>query len=415
MIKLKYILIVLGLACANVGLSQNLEAYLQEAAANNPEVKSAFYQFEAAMYKIERSNKLADPNLAIGYFISPIETRSGPQSATISLSQMFPWFGTLDLKQSQSKKNAEAKYNEFLAAKQEVYRDVKTVWYKLQTIETQIDLHRQNLEILKVYRKLSEAKYRSGKGQLSDVLRVDLLINTAQVDIELVGLDREPYQVQFNNLLNRPMKAIISLDSSHLVPMRFVSVSDSMLVATNPQLQALERQIEASLIGIDLLEKRGMPQFGLGLNYILVAENKNAGNLSGRDAILPTLKLSLPINRAKYRSWSKEVTSQNSALVYQNQAVQSKLSTKYQISFSEMEKQREKYLLYQKQIDNSIRIRTLLEKSYRHSGNEFEEVLLIQQKVLNYELMKINARMSYQVALATIDYLNAKEDYEINK
>merc|ERR1711974_383443 len=47
------------------------------------------------MQKVAQVNNLPDPTFSFGYFISPVETRVGPQRAKVGLTQMFPWFGTL--------------------------------------------------------------------------------------------------------------------------------------------------------------------------------------------------------------------------------------------------------------------------------------------------------------------------------
>ncbi|NQV01140.1 MAG: TolC family protein, partial [Bacteroidia bacterium] len=58
-----------------------LESYLQEAAKHNPELKSRFNEYMAALEKVPQVGTLPDPTIAFGYFIMPVETRIGPQRA----------------------------------------------------------------------------------------------------------------------------------------------------------------------------------------------------------------------------------------------------------------------------------------------------------------------------------------------
>ena len=48
--------------------------------------------------------------------IVPVETRVGPQQRVFSLSQSFPWFGTLGLKESAAAARAEAAAQEYPGA-----------------------------------------------------------------------------------------------------------------------------------------------------------------------------------------------------------------------------------------------------------------------------------------------------------
>jgi len=45
--------------------------------------------------------------------------------------------------------------------------------------------------------------------------------------------------------------------------------------------------------------------------------------------------------------------------------------------------------------------------AYGNSGNEFEEVLRMQQQLLKYEKMKATAEIQYQIAIAKLNYLTA--------
>ena len=91
---MRKLIIIFILFFAYNAKGQSLNDYYTIAAENNPELKAKYKEFEAAMQKIPQVSSLPDPNLSMGYFISPVETRLGPQNVRLSLSQMFPWFGT---------------------------------------------------------------------------------------------------------------------------------------------------------------------------------------------------------------------------------------------------------------------------------------------------------------------------------
>ncbi len=83
-----------------VSAQDDLVGYLQTSAQNNPGLKARFNEYLAALEVAPQVKSLPDPQLAFGYFIQPVETRVGPQQFKISVSQMFPWFGTLKAKEN---------------------------------------------------------------------------------------------------------------------------------------------------------------------------------------------------------------------------------------------------------------------------------------------------------------------------
>jgi len=100
--------------------SQSLEDLQHLAAENNLELKAQFKRFEAQLEDITQAKSWQDPNLSFGYFISPIETRVGPQIARFSLTQKLPWFGTYKAKGNIAAFRAEAEFEKFQDQKIEV-------------------------------------------------------------------------------------------------------------------------------------------------------------------------------------------------------------------------------------------------------------------------------------------------------
>ena len=124
--------------------AQTLDDYFQVAAENNPGLLSKYKNFEAAMQRVTQLSSLPDPNLSFGYFISPVETRVGPQQARFSLTQMFPWFGTLSFQEEAASLSAEAKYQEFLDARNKLYYQVAASYYPLYELEKLISIEEES-------------------------------------------------------------------------------------------------------------------------------------------------------------------------------------------------------------------------------------------------------------------------------
>jgi len=130
--RYKYIIgLLLLLISFMVSAQQELENYLLIAAENNPGLRAKFNEYMAALEVAPQVNTLPDPQVAFAYFISPVETRVGPQQFKFSASQMFPWFGTLQTKENVANQAAKAKYEVFLESKSRLFNEARSTYFNI--------------------------------------------------------------------------------------------------------------------------------------------------------------------------------------------------------------------------------------------------------------------------------------------
>ena len=388
---------------------QSLDDYMKIAAENNPELKASYTEFEAAMQRIDQVNVLADPRLSFGYFISPIETRVGPQRARISLTQLFPWFGTLKAKENKANYLAEAKYQSFLDDRNRLFFNVNKAYYPLYEVQQHLNLLNENLEILTTYKRLASSSFENNRGSMADVIRVDIMIENAETELMILENQRLPLQVAFNKLLNRSdtLPVVIS-DSTKLLEIKSDYRRDSLLVE-NPILTALMLQQKAMQESELLAKKSALPQFGVGLDYAFIAERSGVSiSDNGKDAFMPMVSLSLPIFRKSYNAAIKEAQLSQQAIEYRKESIENKLVSNYENAIFQLNKATELIALYDLQIVKTKQLIQLLYSAYSNSAKDFEEVLRMQQQLLKYQMAKVTAEKNYQLALAELEYLTAK-------
>ncbi|SHK35836.1 Outer membrane protein TolC [Reichenbachiella agariperforans] len=408
----RIILLMVSLCWINSNLTaQSLDDYLQSAAENNPGLKASYAEFEAAMQRVSQAHALPDPTLSFGYFISPIETRLGPQRAKISLTQMFPWFGTLRAREDAAAKMAEARYQTLLDAKNELYFKVKQAYYPIYEVKQQIHWQQKNLEILASYKALSTTSFASGRGSMVDVIRTDIMMDDTQTTIQLLENKIAPLEIVLNRLLNRAdTAAIIVSDSLGLMPSGARIFRDSLLVQ-NPKLQALTLQQEAAKANERMAKKSGAPQFGVGLDYAFVGKREDMDIPdNGRNTIMPMVTMTLPIFRSKYKAAVQEAQFTQTALAHRRMEMTNSLVSSYEMADYAVNQAAQLYQLYDQQIVKTRQAIDLLYTAYSNSGKEFEEVLRMQQQLLKYEMEKATAIKNYYLAQAQLDYLTAKSE-----
>lgn len=388
--------------------AQKLEDHLRTAASLNPGVQAKYAEFEAALKKAAQVRGLPDPTLSIGYFISPVETRIGPQRARFSLTQMFPWFGTLGAQAEVADRNADAKYQGFLEARNELFYKVRASYFPLYELDRAIALQRSDLQILNTYRSIALARLEGGTGSMVDVLRIDLMINKETTGIAILEEQRKPLQEVFSRTAGYPDQVLVDVkDTLLLVDLVANYSTDS--IAVNPKLIALDRRTETAIAQAEAARKMGLPRFGLGLDYMLVDERTDMRPTdNGRDAIMPMMTLSLPIYRNKYRSAVEEAQEMERALKAMREQTENELHALYERNYFKAYKAALNVQLMDQQISIAEQAEELLYSAYSNSGNELEEVLRMQEQVLQFQLMRLSAMRDHHTALAELDLILAK-------
>ncbi len=407
LIQLILIVSLLGLGTIDSG-AQTLEEYFETAAENNPGLKAKYMEYEIAMEKIPQVSSLPDPSFSFGHFISPVETRVGPQRAKFSLSQMFPWFGTLKAKGDAAALMAEAKFQSFINERNRLYYRVAEAYYPIWELEKIIGIEKENLEILDSYQTIARSKYRNGESPMVDVLRVDILQEDARTNIEILERKRKPLLTTFNKILNRdPGEPVTVSDSTDLVSLPENYRRDSLL-NDHPALNALDLKVRSSQAAEEAATRQGLPKIGAGIDYVIVEEGPLAAADNGKDVLMPMVSVSIPIFREKYRASVREAKLNQDRYTLQKEEVSNMLETGYEMTMFELEQQQELLALYRKQVQTSEQSLNLLFSAYGNSGKEFEEVLRMQQQLLKYEKLVAGAEAKYLVALARINYITAK-------
>ena len=401
--------IFIGWLGCGIAFSQTIDDYFKIASENNPELKAKHKEFEAALQRVSQVNTLPDPTFSFGYFISPVETRLGPQQVRFSLTQLFPWFGALKAQGDAAALMAEAKFQLFMDARNKLYFKVAAAFYPLYELNDWIKIEAENIRILESYKTITTKKFENGNGSMVDVLRVDIMLKDAQTNLNILKAKEKPLTTIFNKLLNRPENEQIVMASSlktQNLPENFRK--DSLLTA-NPTLKALDLKLEASKVTELASQKQGLPKFGIGLDYVMVGKRSDVSMPdNGKDVIMPMITMTIPIFRGKYNASVKEAQLMQESYAYQKEEMTNSLLSNYEMAWFEIQQQQQLLELYEQQIQTTQQSLNLLFTSYGNSGKEFEEVLRMQQQLLKYQKMRATALTQYQIAVAKINYLTSK-------
>ncbi|MBU1369098.1 MAG: TolC family protein [Bacteroidetes bacterium] len=406
----RYIAILIAtLFFSSLSFAQTLDDYFKMAAENNPGLQAMYKEYEAALQKVPQVSNLPDPTFSFGYFISPVETRVGPQQAKFSLTQMFPWFGTLKAQGNVAALMSEAKFQNFIEARNRLYFQVASAYYPLYELRDFVRIEQENISILESYKTIATQKFKNGTGTMVDVLRVDIMLKDAQTNLSILRDKEKPLLTTFNKLLNRSETELVQISDT----LKSENLSDDYrkdsLIAANPKLKALDLKLQASQAAEIVAQKQGLPKLGIGLDYVLVGERTDISMPdNGKNVLMPMVSISIPIFRAKYNASVKESQLMQESYTLQKQEVTNTLFSEYEMVWFQVQQHLQLISLYQQQIQTSQQSLNLLFTSYGNSGKEFEEVLRMQQQLLKYQKMSATALVQYHIAFEKINYITSK-------
>ncbi len=394
--------------------AQTLADYQKLASENNPGLQAQYKEFEASLERVTQAKGMPDPNFAVSAFGQMTETRLGPQQAKFTLSQMFPWFGTLKAKGDATALLAEAEYQVFLDMRNNLNYRVATAYYPLYELHEWEKAEKENLEILTSYKNIATKKYENGQGTLVDILRVDIMMKEAQTNLLVLDERKKPLKSIFNNVLNVDEKSDVFISDTIKITHQLSTYSLDSIDDNHPKLKEFTLKEDAMEMQEKAAIKQGMPQLGLGLDYIIIGKRTDLGpgiappEGNGRNVIMPMATMSIPIFRGKYKAARKEAQLMKESYTFMKEETENEIRSSFEEAWFEIEKNKKYLNLYEQQISQTNQVLTLQLKSYGNEETDFDEILQTLQQLLQYKKLNATATINYKIEEARLNYITAK-------
>lgn len=412
----RLILLLILLLTSFSAQAQIISEYQQEAAENNPELKATYQQYLSALEESPIMGTLPDPEVSFSYFIKPIETRVGPQQGRISVSQMLPWFGSLRDQRSASDLRAKAAFESFQENRNRIFLQVEQTLLEIYELDESIRIAEENRMILNSLVELSLARYETDRATQVDVLRAQIEEEDLNIKIELLKDNREVLTQRMNELLNRNgERSIILPDTLEGAEILSREVLMNQIQQQNPNLNRLRYQEASSEEMKSVAQKQNRPSIKLGVDYIFTGETDmpNVAN-SGEDALMVMAGFRIPIFGKKNSARVQQAELNIRDVQYQISSRENSLQTELDESLRDYEDAQRRFNLYnEKQIQRITQAIDIMMESYASDSSEFEEILRMQRRQLDYQLKRIQAKTDLHKAEAFIDYLSGKHNINL--
>jgi cobalt-zinc-cadmium efflux system outer membrane protein len=239
---------------------------IQEALARNPELVAARKQWEAATNRIAQARSLDDPILSVQLWNIPQPFKATQADNTIfGLSQSLPFPGKLALKGDVASRSAEMTEQSVRAKERELVVRLKQAYYDLFLAQKAVQIHHEQVDLLRQFVAIANAKFRGGMGSQADVLKAQVELSLLLQHLPVLEQRRKTTEAMLNTLLDRDPASPLDMaqEPAQLPVEESVDHLHRLALNDRPELKAAELDVQRSEQSRALAKRQYYPDFNV--------------------------------------------------------------------------------------------------------------------------------------------------------
>ncbi len=245
-----------------------LPELIQEVLARNPELAATRKQWEAATSRIAQVRSLDDPILSLQLWNVPQPFNvARTENHIFGLSQNLPFPGKLGLKGEVASRSADMTEQAVRAKERELVARLKQAYYDLFLTQKAVQIHHEQVELLRQFVEITNSKFRAGKGSQADVLKAQVELSLLFQHLPVLGQRRKTAEAMLNTLLDRDTSSPLGIaQEPSQLPIE-TSLDDLHGLALNdrPEIKAAELDVQRSEQSRALAQRQYYPDFNVAV------------------------------------------------------------------------------------------------------------------------------------------------------
>jgi outer membrane protein TolC len=388
--------------------AQPLDSLVQLALRQNPDLQSRYTRYQSQLERVPQESQLADPRLDFSTQLLPLRNRTWEQAAIIGGMQEFPWPGTLATRSALVISESRVVYAQAEVEALELAYEVRMAWLEYYQAVNSIKILEEGLNLSRSAERLALARIESGRGNATEVLKVQLELRQREQEIKLLKNRLKFPLLRLNQLLNRPADTPLQVQETlqfEYLPLRVDSLL-AQIKRDHPALNSLRYEKEASRQIEALNRLEGKPDLGIGLDYVVMSKVTEHGLTSaGKDMLMPRIGLRLPLYRKKYEAKAREEQLRREGLDMEAQALSNDFTATIGQALALQEEARLAQEFVQEQLKTLDALIKMQEGNFSTDAEVYESLLENYQKRLEYQLMELEAIVKTQQAKVQVQKL----------
>ncbi len=304
-------------APAPASASSELLSLLAHAEQDHPDLQAAEAQREAADEEAGRLGGLPDPVLAWSWFLEPVQTATGPQNHRLSVSQAFPWPGTLGARQESAEHHAQAVSAEWEWVRVGILESIALAWYDYTWLAESSEITEEARNLLRQQESILQDRYRTGGATHAELLRVQVELGRLEERVLSLQAQRPAAGARLNAAMGRSIDDSLSWPVQWSAPPREIPAANEVrtrVSQANPQLAVYRHDAEAATQRASAASRGARPQFRVGVTTILTGESElTSFPGQGTDAWSLDLAMSIPLWSGDAKAESRQAMAERRA------------------------------------------------------------------------------------------------------
>lgn len=372
---------------------------LQRAFLANGEVEGAYFEWKAAVSRIDVASAYPNTNVALGFnYLFSGDNMKAWDRTTVNVGFDPMQMLSLPVKVRQAGRvaldEARAAGEQFRAAKFGLQRRVLTAYVEYALLAEKIRIQRENVGLLELVYETASARVRAG-AQQQELLRAEIELRLAENALRDLEAQIPQARARLNAMMAREADAPLVPPSALPAP-RNLRAADAELIALgvleNPELAALAHQTAGREDALELARLRYLPDIAPSLGFTGTV-SQFVGAMISIPATIPAIRASVEEARAMLR--------QTQALARQTRfdTAAGFVAVLYALRNSERQ-----IGLFERVIQPAAeRVFGNTRQAYSTGSASFLDLIESQRTLLDVRLMLAEARAARETALAELE------------
>lgn len=390
-----------------------LPDYLAYAALSNPGLEAAFNDWKAALERAPQARSLPDPRFTFVHYVEAVETRVGPQERSFALMQTFPWLGKLQASGEVALKDAEAARQRYEAAKLRMFYQVTQAYYEYYYLVRAISVTESDIGLVSSLEEDARTKYQVGSVPYSTLIKAQVELGRLEDALETLKDLEGPTAARLNKALGRPPDA--GLPRPRPAPVQQVTLTDDEVYAelrkNNPELLALGFMASKEEASIGLARQGYFPDITLGATVVRTGDALNPDmEESGKDPVMASLSLNLPIWIGRYRAAEREARARFRATTLRRLDHENQLLVDLKMALFHFHSAERKMDLYGNSlVPKAEQALAASQRAFAADEADFFDLIEAQRTLLEFQLAHERASADRAQRLAEIEMLIGRQ------
>ena len=382
------------------------DSVVSEVLSNNPSLKAARADWEAAQERIPQARAWEDPKLGFDTLADRFvhEPPNAMTDTRVMLEQPLPLSGKNRLAGKAASADAWGAFEQFHRNQLDAIAKARTAYFQLANGYAQLDVNRRNVDLLKQFVEISRQKFKVGSHSESDVLNGETTLAKLEEDEADIHRQIAQAQVELNRLMNRPPQALLGRPAEMSFQPLNLSLEklEGLALAHRPELFIAQKKIDAAQARLDVARRGWAPD----PTFRVEADRYNADPTVVGEVDLG-FSVDLPwFNRGKYKAAVRENRKMLESAEHALTSAREDALSMVQNQFIEMETFHHHTELYKnKLLPLAQETASAKLSGYQTDKENFLDLLEAQRNAQEAEGMYWEHLMHYNIAVAELESL----------